>query len=108
MIRRPPRSTRTDTRFPYTTLFRSALDVDPAAEAQAGHTRTAAARGAAADERAADRDGRHPDARAPHQRQRRREGAGGARSAPPAAGTGRGDRATRAAEAGDGAGRSAL
>src|SRR3546814_20477590 len=25
MIRRPPRSTRTDTRFPYTTLFRSAL-----------------------------------------------------------------------------------
>src|SRR3546814_589618 len=33
MIRRPPRSTRTDTLFPYTTLFRSALDeavlVDP-------------------------------------------------------------------------------
>src|SRR3546814_4479561 len=27
MIRRPPRSTRTDTLFPYTTLFRS-LDVD--------------------------------------------------------------------------------
>src|SRR3546814_637451 len=25
MIRRPPRSTRTDTRFPYTTLFRSTL-----------------------------------------------------------------------------------
>src|SRR3546814_9760719 len=25
MIRRPPRSTRTDTPFPYTTLFRSAL-----------------------------------------------------------------------------------
>src|SRR3546814_3219970 len=25
MIRRPPRSTRTDTRFPYTTLFRSFL-----------------------------------------------------------------------------------
>src|SRR3546814_7141895 len=25
MIRRPPRSTRTDTRFPYTTLFRSQL-----------------------------------------------------------------------------------
>src|SRR3546814_4134581 len=25
MIRRPPRSTRTDTRFPYTTLFRSRL-----------------------------------------------------------------------------------
>src|SRR3546814_18617519 len=28
MIRRPPRSTRTDTLFPYTTLFRSAVDVD--------------------------------------------------------------------------------
>src|SRR3546814_13821343 len=26
MIRRPPRSTRTDTRFPYTTLFRSVCD----------------------------------------------------------------------------------
>src|SRR3546814_13230003 len=26
MIRRPPRSTRTDTLFPYPTLFRSALD----------------------------------------------------------------------------------
>src|SRR3546814_19859425 len=35
MIRRPPRSTRTDTLFPYTTLFRSyadlvTLDPDPA------------------------------------------------------------------------------
>src|SRR3546814_2195089 len=31
MIRRPPRSTRTDTLFPYTTLFRSFLDynLDP-------------------------------------------------------------------------------
>src|SRR3546814_5579975 len=28
MIRRPPRSTRTDTLFPYTTLFRSARVVD--------------------------------------------------------------------------------
>src|SRR3546814_5686572 len=27
MIRRPPRSTRTDTRFPYTTLFRSRQQV---------------------------------------------------------------------------------
>src|SRR6056297_3814305 len=26
MIRQPPRSTRTDTLFPYTTLFRSAVD----------------------------------------------------------------------------------
>src|SRR3546814_17792661 len=29
MIRRPPRSTRTDTLFPYTTLFRSALHRHP-------------------------------------------------------------------------------
>src|SRR3546814_18700002 len=32
MIRRPPRSTRTDTLFPYTTLFRSlarTVDLDP-------------------------------------------------------------------------------
>src|SRR3546814_9782170 len=28
MIRRPPRSTRTDTLFPYTTLFRSVTDID--------------------------------------------------------------------------------
>src|SRR3546814_8075392 len=40
MIRRPPRSTRTDTLFPYTTLFRSADDdllaeVGPAVEAGA-------------------------------------------------------------------------
>src|SRR3546814_2882775 len=27
MIRRPPRSTRTDTLFPYTTLFRSAMEL---------------------------------------------------------------------------------
>src|SRR3546814_7265426 len=29
MIRRPPRSTRTDTLFPYTTLFRSVYTTDP-------------------------------------------------------------------------------
>src|SRR3546814_5660556 len=29
MIRRPPRSTRTDTLFPYTTLFRSATQYQP-------------------------------------------------------------------------------
>src|SRR3546814_12368391 len=28
MIRRPPRTTRTDTRFPYTTLFRSKLAIE--------------------------------------------------------------------------------
>src|SRR3546814_2502667 len=29
MIRRPPRSTRTDTLFPYTTLFRSEIEIGP-------------------------------------------------------------------------------
>src|SRR3546814_9898793 len=32
MIRRPPRSTRTDTLFPYTTLFRSAVARQPVEE----------------------------------------------------------------------------
>src|SRR3546814_2917302 len=32
MIRRPPRSTRTDTLFPYTTLFRSIVTVNLAGE----------------------------------------------------------------------------
>src|SRR3546814_3420646 len=36
MIRRPPRSTRTDTLFPYTTLFRSAFDLKIGVEAE-GH-----------------------------------------------------------------------
>src|SRR3546814_8532920 len=39
MIRRPPRSTRTDTLFPYTTLFRSSF-LDPAVRAH-GLDRTA-------------------------------------------------------------------
>src|SRR3546814_5993310 len=37
MIRRPPRSTRTDTLFPYTTLFRSPDGANPLAFAYAGH-----------------------------------------------------------------------
>src|SRR3546814_5165503 len=40
MIRRPPRSTRTDTLFPYTTLFRSLAAAD-AAEVEAQHRETA-------------------------------------------------------------------
>src|SRR3546814_14004991 len=36
MIRRPPRSTRTDTRFPYTTLFRSEAVVDRRADDDRG------------------------------------------------------------------------
>src|SRR3546814_4019859 len=44
MIRRPPRSTRTDTLFPYTTLFRSApaaspILIAPAAEHPGGRRR---------------------------------------------------------------------
>src|SRR3546814_3129092 len=41
MIRRPPRSTRTDTLFPYTTLFRSAAD----RRHPAGHPECRAVRG---------------------------------------------------------------
>src|SRR3546814_8980703 len=36
MIRRPPRSTRTDTLFPYTTLFRSAPVIDRYAHRDTG------------------------------------------------------------------------
>src|SRR3546814_14139124 len=40
MIRRPPRSTRTDTLFPYTTLFRSSRNGDQAyREADSGEDR---------------------------------------------------------------------
>src|SRR3546814_5317876 len=36
MIRRPPRSTRTDTLFPYTTLFRSAFESSQKAQGNLG------------------------------------------------------------------------
>src|SRR3546814_2976933 len=49
MIRRPPRSTRTDTRFPYTTLFRSArlrsTPPDRALSRSAGRDRPSSAPG---------------------------------------------------------------
>src|SRR3546814_11713381 len=38
MMRRPPRSTRTDTLFPYTTLFRSAGDADHDADQCGSHS----------------------------------------------------------------------
>src|SRR3546814_15339827 len=38
MIRRPPRSTRTDTLFPYTTLFRSAQYIPPRARRGPAHS----------------------------------------------------------------------
>src|SRR3546814_8058894 len=45
MIRRPPRSTRTDTLFPYTTLFRSAgASADPAFPAGRAHRQAAGRR----------------------------------------------------------------
>src|SRR3546814_6079656 len=37
MLRRPPRSTRTDTLFPYTTLFRSAIARECVAHAARSH-----------------------------------------------------------------------
>src|SRR3546814_11959033 len=40
MIRRPPRSTRTDTLFPYTTLFRSPSQNNPANAANMGAVTT--------------------------------------------------------------------
>src|SRR3546814_5998283 len=43
MIRRPPRSTRTDTLFPYTTLFRSCLWSIGSCSTKVGHLRTAPA-----------------------------------------------------------------
>src|SRR3546814_15736147 len=45
MIRRPPRSTRTDTLFPYTTLFRSVDRNAVDFERDAAHHRQVAARG---------------------------------------------------------------
>src|SRR3546814_7656022 len=47
MIRRPPRSTRTDTLFPYTTLFRSHLRHQPAEGDPRGRTDREAQRGLA-------------------------------------------------------------
>src|SRR3546814_10263846 len=44
MIRRPPRSTRTDTLFPYTTLFRSELEQHGTGRAELVHQPQAAQR----------------------------------------------------------------
>src|SRR3546814_19234165 len=43
MIRRPPRSTRTDTLFPYATLFRSLVDADEWASREAAPNRAPSA-----------------------------------------------------------------
>src|SRR3546814_7980920 len=52
MIRRPPRSTRTDTLFPYTTLFRSDVDAS-AGEAGVGEDQAAGAVARGDDDRVA-------------------------------------------------------
>src|SRR3546814_2516969 len=67
MIRRPPRSTRTDTLFPYTTLFRSNLR---AAEGAGRHALRAAARRSRARSRA--RPGCEPHPAAGAKRSHRR------------------------------------
>src|SRR3546814_10073296 len=61
MIRRPPRSTRTDTLFPYTTLFRSAGDGSVQSGPAAGRRRTAQARAPAPGRRDARRRSALPD-----------------------------------------------
>src|SRR3546814_8349495 len=66
MIRRPPRSTRTDTLFPYTTLFRSP-DFDGLDDA--GHVRC----GADARVQGAGDDARHPGHHAHGACRRRRQ-----------------------------------
>src|SRR3546814_4469755 len=62
MIRRPPRSTRTDTLFPCTTLFRSHAEVHPDAQSQ---PRAAALsrRGPGPEPRRGRDPGGHPDGR---------------------------------------------
>src|SRR3546814_6474863 len=66
-IRRPPRSTRTDTLFPYTTLFRS-LHLQPVERRLVRQLGPAAASGAGAAPR--DRGGPAGDPRDPHRDQR--------------------------------------
>src|SRR3546814_13665761 len=51
MIRLPPRSTRTDTLFPYTTLFRSPLHPEADGRGAGGRSRQAQDRAAADDRR---------------------------------------------------------
>src|SRR3546814_6615827 len=71
MIRRPPRSTRTDTLFPYTTLFRSVPHRIPVP--RVGDPAIARPSAAALSRRA--RRGGRPAGDLPHRRHRRRQGA---------------------------------
>src|SRR3546814_19811378 len=58
IIRRPPRSTRTDTLFPYTTLFRSGVLMEPGARDAARLVRRRAGDRGVRRQGAARRDGR--------------------------------------------------
>src|SRR3546814_19501562 len=61
MIRRPPRSTRTDTLFPYTTLFRSPITpfLLPASPQPTRPARSTGGQGGAGDQAAAGRSEEH-------------------------------------------------
>src|SRR3546814_7166360 len=67
MIRRPPRSTRTDTLFPYTTLFRSVDDVVRPDAVVAGEQARVVLQAEAA-------RGLHRGVRAPQQREQEQDG----------------------------------
>src|SRR3546814_803119 len=83
MIRRPPRSTRTDTLFPYTTLFRSAAPAQPGARGRRRDARRCRSRrgGAGEDFPQFQAEGRrqpsgHADARRRQHRLQSGEGSG--------------------------------
>src|SRR3546814_16529484 len=71
MIRRPPRSTRTDTPFPYTTLFRSQPELRRQAEADDAQAEPRHGAKQNASGMASHRMARQPPAH-PHRAQRRR------------------------------------
>src|SRR3546814_1276917 len=59
MIRRPPRSTRTDTLFPYTTLFRSLVHHDPRVRHRHAHARLPACKKEGTHRRSGERSEEH-------------------------------------------------
>src|SRR3546814_9263594 len=61
MIRRPPRSTRTYTLFPYSTLFRSPAPSDEICDGQAAKDGSVEETGDAVCDRSDDRSGDHVD-----------------------------------------------
>src|SRR3546814_7959803 len=99
MIRRPPRSTRTDTLFPYTTLFRSGDRDRPGEGGGRGRRYTAVARVAAGRTRPS---ALHHDRGAGRSLARRCGGRsrGGALRSDPVGGDGRGDGCALTAEIG--------